>query len=190
MRKFLTPAVLGMAMAGGLQGQTAKTAEPVNANQVPAKAVDALVNRFEREMMSVAKAMPADKYGFTPVSLKIPGAKFERVRTFADEVTHVTQANYSIAANIVGTEPTADLKAIGLLKDKDQILAALSDSFAAVHKAIATITPANENEAVDDIGVGPNQTKESEAAWVAVHGYDHYGQMVEYLRMNGIVPSP
>ena len=83
----------------------------------------------------------------------------------------------------------SDVTAIGKLRSKDEILAALAGSFLAVHHAIATITQANANDVIDDSGVGPNQTKESEAAWVAVHGYDHYGQMVEYLRMNGITPK-
>ena len=131
--------------------------------------------------------MPPDKYGFSPATLPLPAGKFTGVRSFADQVKHVAQANYAIAANIMGTEPSVDLKTIGSLDKKDAILAALEGSFAAVHAAIATITPANQNDTVDDIGVAPHVTKATEAAWVAVHGYDHYGQMVEYLRMNGIV---
>ncbi len=154
----------------------------------PAKAIEDMIVTFESEMTSAARAMPADRYSFSPATLNIRGAQFTKVRTFAAEVTHVAQANYAIASNISGKEPQADLEAIGQLRTKEQILAALAASFAEVHKAIATITIQNENDFVDDIGVGPNQSKISEAAWVAVHGFDHYGQIVEYLRMNGIVP--
>ena len=153
----------------------------------PAAAIGSLIDRFEREVTHAAKAMPADKYTFAPASLNIPGAKFDKVRTFAQQVTHVAQSNYVTAANVVGREPEVDIAALGKLTRKDEILTALAESFVAVHRAVATITPANANDAVEDVGVGANQSRESLAAWVAVHGYDHYGQMVEYLRLNGIV---
>jgi uncharacterized damage-inducible protein DinB len=155
---------------------------------LPAKAVEDLIMTFEEEITNAAQAMPADHYSFSPAALHIPGSEFTKVRTFADEVTHVAQANYAIASNIVGKFPEVDLREVGALKTKQEILNALAASFIAVHKAVATITVENQNDFVDDIGVGPNQSKISEATWVAVHGFDHYGQMVEYLRMNGIVP--
>ena len=178
--------MLGLTMAGEAQEKTAPVPETLSA---PARAVDALVVKFEHEMTRAAMAMPAEKYSFTPASLNIAGAKFIKVRTFADEVKHVAQSNYATSSNIDGTDPTLEMNAINALRNKDEILRALAASFAEVHKAIRTITVANQNDPVDDGGVAPNQTKESEAAWVAVHGYDHYGQMVEYLRMNGIVPG-
>ena len=75
------------------------------------------------------------------------------------------------------------MKAIGSLTDKDQLLAALASSFAFVHKAIGTLTAQNAFESVKG-----TQTRASYAAFVVAHGFDHYGQLVEYLRMNGIVP--
>jgi hypothetical protein len=149
----------------------------------PAAAADKILSGFEKDFMGAANAMPADKYDFTPDSLHIPGADFATVRTFAQEVTHVTQANYSIYAGVMGTKPSVDVKAIANLKTKDQIIAALTDSFAVAHKAIATLTVENQNQEV-----GRGMTKDALALYGAVHGYDHYGQMVEYLRMNGIVP--
>ncbi len=117
------------------------------------------------------------------------GANFVKVRSFADQVKHVAQANYLIAANVAGTSEAIDVAAISKLKSKSEILTALAASFLAVHQAIATTTLTNENDVIDDTGVAPNQTRESEAAWVAVHGYDHYGQLVEYLRLNGLTPK-
>lgn len=183
---IVASAILGLSIAGESRGQTVPAPPTLS---VPAKAMDALVVRFEHEMIKAAMSMPAEKYSFTPASLNIVGAKFVKVRTFADEVKHVAQANYAISGNIEGMDLTLKMNAIDALKDKNEILAALEASFAEVHKAIALITVANENDSIDDVGVAPNQTKESEAAWVAVHGYDHYGQMVEYLRLSGIVPG-
>ena len=156
----------------------------------PSQAVDGLVSRFEREFTSAASLMPADKYDFTPATLMVPGADFIKVRSFADQVRHVAQANYSIAANVGGTPEVVDVVAIGKLKTKAEVLVALANSFVAVHQAIKTITLANQNDLIDDAGVAPNQTRVSEAAWVAVHGYDHYGQLIEYLRLNGFAPKP
>lgn len=149
----------------------------------PATAADKLLSAFEKDFMGAANAMPADKYNFSPDSLHIAGANFATVRTFAQQVTHVAQANYSIYAGVSGSKPTVDIKALANLTAKDQIIAALTDSFAVAHKAIATVTPANQNNAA-----GGGMTKEALAIYGAVHGYDHYGQMVEYLRMNGIIP--
>ena len=187
---FIVPVLLGISGVSAMEAQSSMPpAHPTSAAAplAPAQAVDDLITHFQGDMMKAARAMPADKYAFTPASLALSGSKFTGVRSFADQVKHVTQANYNIAASVLGTEPTVDLKAIGALDNKEAILAALEASFKAVHAAIATITPANQNDPVDDIGVAPHVTKLTEAAWAAAHGYDHYGQMVEYLRMNGIV---
>ena len=60
----------------------------------------------------------------------------------------------------------------------------IKESFAFGHKAVATLTPANSVETV-----GKNKrTRLFLATFAAAHAFDHYGQLVEYLRMNGIVP--
>ncbi len=189
--RLLSLALLSAASGSVALAQTRPVAAPPTAQLAsPAAGVEDIVNRFQHALLSAAQAMPAEKYNFTPASLNLPGASFGTVRTFADELKHVAQANFVIAANITGGNPAVDPKVVGALHEKDDIIAALSSSFIAVHAAMATITTANQNDAVDDPGVGPHQSKLSEAAWVAAHGYDHYGQIVEYLRMNGIVPLP
>ena len=84
-----------------------------------------------------------------------------------------------------GQKPDVDMKLLGDLKNKDEIVAALAASFVFAHKAVATLTPANAFEVVK----GRELRTRSTLATVAIaHGYDHYGQLVEYLRMNGIIP--
>jgi uncharacterized damage-inducible protein DinB len=114
--------------------------------------------------------------------------KFDGVRTFAQQVTHVAQANYSFAAAISGQKADVDVAAIGKMTKKDDIVAALAGSFASMHKAIGTLTTANAFEAIksDEPGV---QTRGTMVAFTVGHCFDHYGQMVEYLRMNGLVPG-
>lgn len=187
MRMRVLTATLMAACVLGAGAQTDKAHLPSGATATkkadPAKAADMMLSSFEKDFMGAAKAMPADKYDFTPESLHIAGANFATVRTFAQEVTHVAMANYSIYAGVMGKKPTVDVKAIGKLKSKEEIIAALTDSFAVAHQAIATITLENQDEAA-----GGGLTKEALAIYGPVHGFDHYGQMVEYLRMVGITP--
>ena len=152
----------------------------------PAKAIDPLLTNVEGEFMSAAKAMPAEKYDFSPKSLAIPTSKFEDVRTFADQVKHVAEANYYFYESVSGLKPDVDVKAIGSLKKKDEIVSVAAKSFAFAHRAIATITVVNAWLPIKDVD-GFN-TRVSVATFGVAHGFDHYGQMVEYLRLNGIVP--
>jgi uncharacterized damage-inducible protein DinB len=156
----------------------------------PAKAIDAQVDLIESEMMSAVKAMPAEKYGFAPSQAIFAAAQktdFAKVRTFAQQVAHVAQANYYFYSTVSGQPMDASVAAIGKITKKDELVAALAGSFAAAHKAIATITPANAFEVVklEEMGLF---TRSTLAQFAVSHANDHYGQMVEYLRMNGIVP--
>ena len=155
----------------------------------PVQAQNELLNLFEHQFMGVAQAMPADKYSFAPAAATFAasqGAKYDGVRTFAQEISHVTTANYYFASKILNEKMPVDPKSIDGLTTKEQLLKAAADSFAYAHKALATITPANAYTAID--GVDGLHTRSVIASFISAHGYDHYGQMVEYLRMNGIVP--
>ena len=70
------------------------------------------------------------------------------------------------------------------LKSRAEILKFLKDSFALGHKAAATLTAQNMLEPAAN---GKSQRLRLAEFGVA-HAYNHYGQMVEYLRMNGIIP--
>lgn len=152
----------------------------------PAKAQDKLLSLFEGEVMGVVKAMPADKFDFAPSSSAMPGAKYDGVRTFASEAKHLAGANYFFYSGFGAPKPDVDMKALNALKSKDEIVSALEASFAYAHKAVATMTPANAYTAIKPVD-GMN-TRATVASFAVAHGYDHYGQMVEYLRMNGVVP--
>ncbi len=159
---------------------------PVGSAVTVAKAMDEPLTLIEYQMMGVAKAMPADKYSFTPSSTAITGSKFEGVRTFVQEITHVAEANYYFYSSLSGLKPDVDMSKIESITAKDEAVAMLAKSFAFAHKAIATITPENAFVAIK--AVDGMDTRVSLAAFGVAHGYDHFGQMVEYLRLNGIVP--
>lgn len=170
-------------------GAMAKGPEP-GAIATPAAALDSQLSVIEGEMMSAVKAMPSDKFGFAPsAAIFVPAQRteFATVRTFAQQATHVAEANYFFYGTVSGLKPDVDPQAILKLTNKDDVVAALAGSFAFAHKAIATLTPANAFEVIKSPEPG-FQTRATLAAFGVAHGFDHYGQMVEYLRMNGVVP--
>lgn len=167
-------------------GQAASAAKVAS----PAEAVNAQLSLIEGEMMGAVKAMPAEKYDFAPsVSIFVVGQKteFPSVRTFAQQATHVAQANYFFFSSVSGLKPDVDMNAIQKLTTKDEIVAALAASFAFGHKAIDTLTTENAFEVLKSPEPGL-QTRATLATFAVAHAFDHYGQTVEYLRMNGIVP--
>jgi hypothetical protein len=185
---------IAMVLALGVCGCGVANAQAMNAPKAagvmiePAKSFDGMLKGFEDEMMGVANAMPADKYDFAPsasIFASSQKTEYTGVRSFGAMVQHIAAANYFYASGFGSMKPDVDVKALadGKLTSKDEIVAALAASFAFVHKAIGTLTPQNAFE-----GVRGTQTRASMAGGVVAHGFDHYGQLAEYLRMNGIVP--
>ena len=187
----LTTAVMVVCCAMGAQAQMGNDTPPVAVGQAiePAKALDEMLTMFESQAVAAAKAMPADKYGFAPSAAAFASgspAKFDKVRTFAQQVAHVAQANYYFYMTLSGLKPDVDMKAMSGLKTRDECVAALEGSFAFGHKALATVTAANAFESIK--GADGLHTRATLADFAVAHGFDHYGQMVEYLRMNGVLP--
>jgi uncharacterized damage-inducible protein DinB len=191
MKRIVVALALAACCMTGAQGQMANAPKIEPTMIEPAKTFGDMLSSFEEEVTGAAKAMPAEKYGFAPSAAIFASSQKtdylspdnKGVRTFGAMVAHIAQANYFFGSQISGTKPDTDVKAIGSLTDKDQLLAALASSFAFVHKAIGTLTAQNAFESVKG-----TQTRASYAAFAVAHGFDHYGQLVEYLRMNGIVP--
>jgi len=150
------------------------------------QSLDFWISNTETEVVSAADAMPEEKYSFAPTA-----GEFNGVRTFAQQVKHLAANNYRMAANINGQTPTPEQESETgpeSVISKGQIMDYLKGSFAALHHAVAIVTKENM---VDALGSRrpPRQNNRLQFAIDAVaHSYDHYGQMVEYLRMNGIVP--
>jgi hypothetical protein len=139
----------------------------------------------EHDFVPAAEAMPEDKYSFAPAS-----GEFKGVRTFAEQVKHVSAANYMFGASILGEKPPVDLggeNGPDALKSKAEIVKFMNDSFAYLHKALASVTEKNELDQIES-PFGVKISRLSLASFSTAHPFDHYGQMVEYLRMNGIVP--
>ena len=188
-----------MCFAMGAFAQDAGSAKPAAPAAKPAPpapsvsgAIDSQIKIIEREFVSAAEAMPEDKYNFTPASLNIQGSDYKGVRTFAEEVKHVATANYMFWGAITGDPMPAGTTGPNgpdNIKTKADIVKYLKDSYAVGHKAANMLTAENAVTTVSLPMMSPNPIpKLFLATFGAAHGFDHYGQVVEYLRMNGIVP--
>lgn len=165
---------------------SAQAAKPKGEQPSVARVLDSSAANMEREFVSAAEAMPEDKYGYAPTS-----GEFKGVRTFAQQVKHVAAVNYILGASILQEKPPAEVgEELGpeSLTTKTDILKYLKTSFEYAHKAIGTINEKNFLEPVKwPFGDRPSSRLEL-AGIVTSHGFDHYGQIVVYLRSNGIVP--
>jgi hypothetical protein len=163
-------------------GQDAKPAE----HRTIAQVLDRSVTGVENEFVSAADAMPEDKYSFAPTN-----GEFKGVRTFAQQVKHVAAVNYLVGAAILEEKPPIELGSENgpdSVKTKADIVKFLKDSFAYIHKAVGTVNDGNLlNPIKSPFGEGM-VTRLGMATLIVGHCFDHYGQMVEYLRMNSIVP--
>lgn len=148
-------------------------------------AVNAVLTIAEGEFVGAADAMPEDKYSFAPTTT----GEFKGVRTFAQQVKHVAAVNYIFGAAILNEKPPVDVggeSGPDSVKSKAEIMKFLKDSFAYLHKAVASI---NDKNALDEVSLfGMKLSRLSVGTFSTAHPFDHYGQMVEYLRMNGIIP--
>jgi hypothetical protein len=156
--------------------------------RVPPESVAASIGEpwalLGRSLVSLAEAMPADRYGFVPTQ-----GEFAGVRTFAAQVKHVACANYGFFNQIEGTTPPDGCANGGPnpAKSKAELVDYLRASFAYGSRVAATIDETSMLDVVDGPYGGP-RTKLGMAILGIWHASDHYGQLVEYLRMNGIVP--
>lgn len=144
------------------------------------------VKNLEHDLIPAAEAMPEDKFGFAPSN-----GEFKGVRTFGEQIKHIAAVNYELGAAILSEKPPVDIgdeSGPASVTSKADILKYLNDSFVYVHKAIDTINAKNLTGTVKSPFGEYRVTCLGLATTVAWHGFDHYGQIVEYLRLNGIVP--
>jgi DinB superfamily len=195
--RFLPLAALLITAASAAIAQSNSPAPPAqSASSQPAPTFSAVVDRqiagLEREFVSAAEAMPDDKFNFAPAALNIKGSEYKDVKTFAEEVRHVAATNFLFFGAVTGEKPPMDLGGDNgpeSLKTKPEIVQFLKDSFAAGHRAAKSLTADNVLGTVPSpFGGNQSISRLYLATGAVAHAFDHYGQMVEYLRMNGIVP--
>lgn len=147
------------------------------------------IGKIDSQFLAAAEAMPEDKFNFTPESLNVPGSKLKGVRTFAMQVKHVAADNFSIWAPLTGKPEPAGINAPAgpdAMKSRTEILKFLRDSMAYSREAVTGLTAENSLQMVEFRG--KKMTRLSLAVLALTHMNDHYGQIVEYLRLSGTVP--
>jgi len=151
------------------------------------RVTDYWVSHQEQQMIAVLEAMPAVKYSFTPTV-----GEFSHVRTFGEQAKHLAAFNYIAASAMLGEQPPVDAgdeKGPDTVRTKDQIIAYVRGSYAALQRATATIDEGNAVIAgTPQSPLINNATRLGLAEEALIHSMDHYGQMIEYLRMNNVVP--
>jgi DinB family protein len=156
--------------------------QPLPSKTIP-DSINYMWKMVESDFTSLAEAMPEEKWTFKPTQ----GA-FADVRTFGEQVKHVACANEAWAKKLRGEKPPdrCDTGGPSPARTKAEILAYLHESFVMLDGEIAKTRPDNLMVPVEGPYAGNNRLEVlNSALW---HISDHYGQLVEYVRMNGIVP--
>jgi uncharacterized damage-inducible protein DinB len=155
--------------------------------KTPGAALDATYTGAERVFTSAAEAMPDDKFTFAPTQ-----GEFKGVRNYAQQIKHIAATNYLLASAILGEKPPAETGGEDgpeSIKTKQDVIKYLRDSLAYGHKALNSITDKNAVTPIKSPFGGDRPTTRLQLGAISIaHLWDHYGQMVVYLRMNGIIP--
>jgi uncharacterized damage-inducible protein DinB len=148
-------------------------------------------NKIESDILTSAAAMPEDKFSFTPEDLHIPNSDFKGVRTFAGQIMHLATDNILIWSAITGDSIRADIQDVNGpagIRTKADVIKYLKSSFEEGRKAISMVTEKNATSTIEFRG--RNLSRLDLAFYALTHANEHYGQMVVYLRMCGIIPPP
>ncbi len=172
--------VIAVIVAASLSAHS--QASPAPAKSIP-DSVNYMWKEIEQEFTSLADGMPPEKWGFKPTN-----GEFAGVRTFGEQVKHVACANEAWAKKLQHEQPPGrcDTGGPNPAKTKAEIMQYLRESFRMVDAQITATNAANLMEPLHGPYAGDNRLEVLTA--VIWHASDHYGQLVEYLRMNGIVP--
>jgi uncharacterized damage-inducible protein DinB len=168
--KTMLAAVAVMGMAGVAFGQA--PAQPAG----PAAEAVAAYNRVKPNILKAAEKMPAESYGFKPTP---------DIRTFAQVVNHVTEAQEHTCSALNGT--TWDPKTLPPeTADKAAIVAALKASFDECDKAFGSLA---DGQLMEVLTLGPVKRSRIGLAWGTVsHDNEQYATLALYLRLKGLVP--
>ena len=148
-------------------------------------AIDKDYARLQEQVLEIAGAMPGDRYSFRPAP---------KVRSFGEQLRHIGAVQWVVGAGLLSESPPADVgdgdSGPLSMTAKPEILKYTGDSFSYLRRAIKSINESNALEMIPHPFDPENTSTERLALAVgyASHGWEHYGQMVVYLRITGIVP--
>jgi uncharacterized damage-inducible protein DinB len=152
------------------------------------KMLDGPIGSAESEIVRLVEAMPANQFSFAPTQ-----GEFKTVRSFGLQARHIATVVWEVTAASNQEKPPVDIAGKDengpeSLRTKEQIVKYMKDAFAYAHKSFSTLTAETAAQAVKSPFGDGMVARGSLASIVAWHSFDHYGQMVVYARMNGVVP--
>jgi uncharacterized damage-inducible protein DinB len=167
--------------------QNSATKPAAKSDDIPksiAESISGTLQFVEGNFLGIADAMPEDKYSYIPTT-----GKFDDARSFGEQVKHVACAQFAFFNEFEGKKPPDDCEKGGHdpAKTKAELIKYLKDSFDYGNGVLGTLTATNALDRVEGRYAGPS-TKLGISVVAVWHITDHYGQLVEYLRLNGIVP--
>jgi len=178
---FLTAALLAVAIVAiPAHSQDAKKEPAVKPADSPSKVVLDSWSDIGRKLIAMAEDFPEDKYDYKPTPAQ---------RSFAEQLLHAAGANYFFTDPAMGEKmPAAEDPKRDRYKTKADIVAFVKKSFADGAAAIK----AKGDKGMSDLLVDPfahQQMRVSDMAYGFIeHSGEHYGQLVGYYRMSGLVP--
>jgi hypothetical protein len=166
-------ALLGQAKPAAPSAPAAQTAPPANPITASERGFYSFVSTA---VVGAAQKMPEENYSFKPTP---------EVRTFGQLVGHVADASYTFCSQAIGeANPAKDIEKTKT--SKADLVAALKDGVAYCNKAFESMTDAKGSEMVKLFNF--NLARLTVFSINSAHTDEHYGNMVTYLRLKGIVP--
>jgi uncharacterized damage-inducible protein DinB len=182
MKKRIVGVVLAVLMAGVLASAQEATKKEVPPKPAvgPSQVLLENWNDVGRKLIAMAEDFPEDKYDFKPVPAQ---------RSFAEQLLHAAGANYFFTNPVMGLKPPPgeDPKR-EQYKTKAAVVEFVKKAFADGAAAIQHKGDKGMNDIIVD-PFGNQQTRVSDMAWgLLEHSGEHYGQLVVYYRVAGLVP--
>jgi len=165
-----------------LFGATASAQQPANPLTNGARQHYGIIKNY---VIRTAAKIPADAYAFRPTP---------EVRTMAQLIGHLADANYRLCSIIAGQDPPKDAGIEKSTSAKVDLVKALGESFAYCDEQYAAMTDAAGAPIIkfDAGGEGSRvplqMPRFTVLAFHTAHAFEHYGNLVTYMRLKGIVP--
>ena len=182
MRRLVAFFVIVQAFAAAAAAQTSDGGFDKALSASLASTAKAMHATIRRDLAEAAEAMPAEDYAFKPTP---------QVRSFAELVGHVANANFFFCSQAGGTKSTATNN-YERVADKAALVKALNESLAFCDGVYDSTTDANFNQPATMPALGPMQATPTLRGAILMfnttHNNEHYGNIVVYLRLKGQVP--
>jgi uncharacterized damage-inducible protein DinB len=178
--RLLAAALLAATLVLPMHAQDAmKKDTPIKPPDRPSKVVLDSWNDIGRKLIAMAEDFPEDKYDFKPTPAQ---------RSFAEQLLHMAGANYYFTNPVIGQKPPTGDPKRDQYKTKADVVAFVKKSFADGAAAIQAKGDTGMSELVVD-PFGHQQDRISDLAYGFIeHDGEHYGQLVVYYRLSGLVP--